>query len=161
METINTIELSDEQVYPSPQVLEHILGDSYPAYGELLALYDKHGLDYAWRYYKDGKAWLCKVQKKHTTVVWMSAWQGYMQATIYVPNQDIEDIYALNLHDATKAKIRNTKNVGQSKPCIFEIRARGILDDLEIVMQYKMRPRKRVNRAKRRPANEGTETGSL
>ena len=83
METINRIELYDKLVYPDEQVLKSILGKSYNAYYELLKLYDDNEMEYEWRYYKDGKAWLCKVQKKRRTIVWMSAWKGYMQATVY------------------------------------------------------------------------------
>ena len=70
METINTIELKDESVYPEEQVLKSILGESYNAYCELLKLYDDNNMVYEWRYYKDGKAWLCKVQLKKKTIVW-------------------------------------------------------------------------------------------
>lgn len=61
-------------------------------------------MEYTWRYYKDGKAWLCKVQKKRRTIVWMSAWKGYMQATVYVPGKFIEDIYSLDISEGMKAK---------------------------------------------------------
>ena len=95
METINKIELRDESVYPDEQLLKSILGRSYDAYCELLKLYDDNEMEIEWRYYKDGKAWLCKVQIKKRTIVWMSAWKGYMQATIYFPEKYIEEIYTL------------------------------------------------------------------
>jgi len=38
METINQIELKDENLYPSEEVLKTILGESYPAYCALLNL---------------------------------------------------------------------------------------------------------------------------
>jgi|GEM_PF-2114149 len=69
MENINIIELKDESVYPDENVLKNILGKSYNAYLKLLNLYDEYGMDYTWRYYKYGKAWLCKVQKKKRTIV--------------------------------------------------------------------------------------------
>jgi len=52
----------------------------------------------------------------------MSAWKGYMQATIYIPEKYIKEIYKLDISEDTKEKIRKTKNVGKSKPCIFEIK---------------------------------------
>lgn len=138
MEAINTKELRDELVYPDETVLKPILGRSYNAYCELLNLYDNNKMQYEWRYYKDGKAWLCKVQKKKRTIVWMSAWKGYMQATIYFPEKHINDIYTLKIDDSTKVRIRNTKNKGKSKPCIFEIRNKRVLKDFEKVMQFKI-----------------------
>lgn len=139
METINKLELKDESVFPDEQVLKPILGRSYAAYRALLKLYDDHDMVYEWRYYRDGKAWLCKVQKKKRTIVWMSAWRGYMQATLYFPLRFLDEILALDIREDTRAKIRNTRNVGKSKPCIFEIRTKEALKDFEKIMEFKIK----------------------
>jgi hypothetical protein len=68
----------------------------------------------------------------------MSAWKGYMQAAIYFPERYIDDIFKLGISDDTKNKIKKTKNVGKSKPCIFEIKNRKSLRDLEKVMKFKI-----------------------
>lgn len=138
METINNIELTDESIFPDDQVLKTLLARSYNAYGELLKLYDLYKLKYTWRYYKDGKAWLCKVQSKSRTIVWMSAWRGYMQATIYFPEKHLDNLYRLGLSTKTMDRIRATKNVGKSKPCIFEVRNKTVLRDFEKVMLFKI-----------------------
>lgn len=138
METINTIELIDESVYPDEKVLKNVLGDSYSAYYELLQVFDSKKMEGEWRYYKDGKAWLCKVQYKKKTIVWMSAWKGFMQATVYVMDRHLEGLLGLEISEKTKEKINNTKNVGKSKPCIFEIRNTDILADIEKVIDYKI-----------------------
>lgn len=139
MDQINTKELGDASIYPDSARLQAILGDSFEAYNDLLRLFDNNGLDYGWRYYKDGKAWLCKVQKKKKTIVWMSAWQGFMKATIYFSNTYVDDLLTLELSERTKKTIVSTKNVGKSKPCTFEIRDKGILQDFEMVMLFKIR----------------------
>ena len=138
MESINNIELTDENTFPDESVLKKVLGRSYNAYLDLIKLYDNNELVYEWRYYKDGKAWLCKVQKKKRTIVWMSAWKGHMKATVYFPEKYINDIYKLSIADETKNRIMKTKNVGNSKPCIFEIRNKKALKDLEKVMKFKI-----------------------
>lgn len=138
METINNIELRDENTYPDEIVLSNILGQAYSVYMSLLELFQKYEMNFEWRYYHDGKAWLCKVQKKKKTIVWMSAWKGFMQATIYFPLECVEKVLALEITEELKAKIVNTKNVGKSKPCIFEIRSNEILIDFEKVMKIKM-----------------------
>ncbi len=140
METINNIELRDENVYPDERVLWEVLGDdSYSAYCELLNLFAGNGMEAEWRYYHDGKTWLCKVQKKKRTIVWMSAWKGYMQATIYFPAKYIEALYGLDLSEARIEKIRQTKNTGTSKPCIFEVRSVEVLPEFETVMRFKLK----------------------
>jgi hypothetical protein len=138
METINTIELRDENKYPDDTLLKSILKKSFDTYTKLLELFAKNGMDYEWRYYHDGKAWLCKVQKAKKTIVWMSAWKGYMKATIYFPEKHIVKVYELDINDALVEKFRTTKNVGKSKPCIFELKNEKILDDFEKVMKFKI-----------------------
>jgi len=138
VETINNVELKDESVYPDESVLQKILGLSYKSYVLLLDLFNKNGLAYEWRYYRDGKVWLCKVQKNKRTIVWMSAWKGFMQATIYFPEKYIDKVYDLPVSEEVKRKIQSTKQVGKSKPCIFEIRDDFILDDFSKVMKLKI-----------------------
>jgi hypothetical protein len=137
METINTIELKDPNVYPDEAVLKGILGESYPAYVELLNLYEANQMTTEWRYYFDGKAWLCKVQKKKKTMVWMSAWKGYMQATIYVPEKHSDAIFSLAISEELKERFRETRKVGKSLPCIFKIHNTEILKEFEIVLHTK------------------------
>ncbi|PKP08994.1 MAG: hypothetical protein CVU09_13085 [Bacteroidetes bacterium HGW-Bacteroidetes-4] len=36
-----------------------------------------------WRYYNDGKAWLCKVSYKKKTVFWLSVWEAYFKVAFY------------------------------------------------------------------------------
>jgi len=139
METINNIELADESVYPDEDVLKKVLGKSYSAYCRLLKLYDVLELEYNWRYYKDGKAWLCKVQKKKKTIVWMSAWKGYMQATVYFPEKYIDEVYKLEISSEMLDKIRQTKKTGKSLPCIFEIRNITVLDDIKKTIEFKIK----------------------
>jgi hypothetical protein len=138
MDTVNAIELANPDIFPSDEVLDGVLGASFGAYKALLDLFAHNGMDSEWRYYRDGKAWLCKVQRKKRTIVWMSAWKGFMQATIYFPSKYIDDVYGLDLDARTIAKIKATKNTGTSKPCTFEIRDESSLDDFGKVMQFKL-----------------------
>lgn len=138
METIYNIELRDESVYPNEDVLRATLEKSFDSYIMLLELFKNSDMSYEWRYYRDGKAWLCKVQKKKRTIVWMSAWKGFMQVTIYFPEKYIDEVYKLNISQELKEKISTTKSVGKSKPCIFEIKDTNLFSDFEKVMNLKI-----------------------
>ncbi len=138
MESVNKIELSDKSIYPDQKVLKKVLGRSYQSFCALLTLFDRNEMLYEWRYYMDGKAWLCKVQKKKRTIVWMSAWKGFVKATIYIPEKHLHSIYALPISEETRERIKTTKNVGKSKPCIFEVRNQKVLKDMDTVMQFKI-----------------------
>jgi hypothetical protein len=138
MESLDNLELRDQSVYPDEQVLQGALKRSFPSYLALLDLFEQHEMQHEWRYYNDGKAWLCKVQKKKRTIIWMSAWKGFLKATVYVPHKHLGGLYALPLVEETKERIRSTKDVGKSKPCTFEIRNQRILKELDKVMQFKI-----------------------
>jgi hypothetical protein len=138
MEQINTIELSDPDIFPDESLLKNILGESYDRYLELLDCFVANEMNHEWRYYRDGKAWLCKVQKKKRTIIWMSAWRGFMKATVYIPEKAIEGIYKLAISEDTKQRIRETKNVGKSKPCIFEVKSKKAINELSQIIKYKI-----------------------
>ncbi len=138
METVNIIEFGDPAIFPDEERIKSVLGDSYPAFCDLIKLFDDNMLTHEWRYYHDGKAWLCKVQKKNKTIVWMSAWKGFMQATIYVPEKFAGEIFKLNLSEARKETIRQARKVGKSTPCTFEVRTSEVLEDFNQVMQFKL-----------------------
>ena len=138
MEQINAIELADEEVYPDDSVLKAVLRRAYPAYCALMELFAANGLDHEWRYYRDGKAWLCKVQYKKKTVAWMSAWRGFMKATVYFPERSAAALDGLDIAEELKVSMRNARSVGASRPCVFEIRSKKALRDLAIVMKRKM-----------------------
>ena len=116
MDTINNVELRDENIFPDDKILGQILGQSYKAYLELLQLFDRHEMIYEWRYYKDGKAWFCKVQRNKKNIVWMSAWKGYMQATCYFPIRLLDKVLELDIEEDSKEKILKTRQGGSEKP---------------------------------------------
>lgn len=138
MEQINKIELTDEKIYPDESVLAQVLGDSFSSYAELRQIIGRLGLTLEWRYYHDGKAWLGKVQQKKKTILWMSAWKGFMKATVYFPDRYTEEICRLEIREETRQRFMNAGRVGKSLPCMFEIRDDDLLEDLETVMKFKI-----------------------
>lgn len=141
METINSIELRDETVFPDEEVLRQVLGFSFEAYKRMLDLFDRKDLTPEWRYYRDGKAWLCKVQKNKRTILWMSAWKGYMQASIYFPEKYWDEVNRSDLNPVHLQRFSQTRAVGRSRPFIFEVKTEEVLAELEKAMELKIRYR--------------------
>lgn len=133
------LQLTDESIYPDENVLKDAVGSSYQAYSALLEIFAQNGMQYEWRYYNDGKAWLCKIQKKKKTMVWMSAWEGFMKAAVYIPEKLMDQVYSLPIHDRTKEMIHGAKVIGRSKECMFEIRNQKDLKDLTTIMLFKIK----------------------
>ena len=105
-----TVQLHDPDIYPTEEVLKSILCNTYSIYQALLDLFAANHLCYEWRFYKDVKYWLCKVQYKKRTLVWMSVMDGYIQATIYFSEKYINDVYGLQISKEIIESIRNTMN---------------------------------------------------
>ena len=133
------LQLTDESIYPDENVLKDAVGSSYQAYSALLEIFAQNDMQYEWRYYKDGKAWLCKTQKKKKTIVWMSAWEGFMKAAVYIPEKLMDQVYSLPINDMTKERIQGAKVIGKSKECMFEIRNQTDLEDLTTIMLFKIK----------------------
>lgn len=73
--------LRDQHIFPSTEVLKNALKESYGVYEELIQTITntQYGLTIEWNYYKDGKAWLCKVQYKKKTIFWLSVWDQFFK----------------------------------------------------------------------------------
>ncbi|MBU0926530.1 MAG: DUF3788 domain-containing protein [Spirochaetes bacterium] len=137
MEQINAVELADPSVYPDEAVLRGVLGAGYGAYGKFMDALGERGYTHEWRYYTDGKAWLCKAQRKAKTLAWMSAWRGYVKATVYLPERYLEGLAGLALSDDARRSIDIAKDVGKSRPCTVDLLGDPDVADILALMDYK------------------------
>jgi hypothetical protein len=113
------------------------LGDVFNAYQELETLIIEKELSLNWNYYKDGKAYLCKVTYKKKTVFWLSIWETYIKTTFYFNEKVSLGVYDLDIDKSIITNYDNTKHVGKSRQLIFEIRDNSQFDDLSTVIDYK------------------------
>ena len=130
-------ELRDPDVYPDDAVLEAILGRSFKAYTALRETAAGMGLSLDWKFYNDGKAWLCRVSRKKKTAAWMSAWKGYFRATVYFSGKDLEGLEEFASGLGSMGNSLALQDVGTSKACVFEIRNQKPLGDLRRTMERK------------------------
>ena len=123
--------LREPETYPSGEVLKNLLGSAYEALEEL----EMHsGLTFEWRYYKDSKAWLCKVCHKKKTVFWLSVWDGFFKTTFFFLERHLEGIAALEI-DTNSYELQ--KEWGKMIPFIFNIRNNQQLSDLLKMVAFK------------------------
>ena len=116
------------------------MGSLYPLYTELVDLLesDEIGLGIEWRYYKDGKAWLCKITRKKKTVVWMSAWQDHLHLGFYFTEKTGVGIPELEIGPALKESYATADPIGKMKPLTLELSKPGQLKDLGELLRYKI-----------------------
>jgi hypothetical protein len=131
--------LNDPTVPPSPEVLQNALGASYLMYEKTLAIItgDPYGLIPEWRYYNDGKAWLCKVVFKKKTVFWLSVWDGFFRTVFYFTERHIQGILELEIDDNIKQKLKETETFGKLHPVVLVVNTIEELSDLLKIIEYK------------------------
>ena len=135
--------LDDPKIYPDDKVLRKALGKSFSAYSNLME--KLAGPDYSflheWRYYNDGKSWLCKVTYKKKTVFWLSAWEGHFRASFYFTERSGSGIASLDIPKEIRNAFAKAKPFGKLIPLRFVIDKPDQLEDFMKVVNYKIHNR--------------------
>ena len=128
--------LREAEIFPSKDVLKHALGEVYDVLEELetILAQDKFALTFEWRYYKDGKSWLCKVCYKKKTVFWLSVWDGFFKTSFFFLERHLEGIAALEIPENSYVM---EKEWGKMIPFIFSISKCEQLTDLIKMVNFK------------------------
>ncbi|MEE4177406.1 MAG: DUF3788 family protein [Bacteroides sp.] len=136
---METLLLREPGVRPTAEVLLNALGDSYPTYENLMETLagPEFGLVPHWSYYKDGKAWLCKIVFGKKTVCWLSVWDGFFKTAFYFNEKTAPGVFELNLSASLKETFRQTKPSGRMIPLVFNIQDKLQLPELLEVARYK------------------------
>jgi hypothetical protein len=136
---MDSILLRDPEVFPSEEVLSSALAGAYPAWEALSDMITgiSNGLQPEWRYYNDGKAWLCKVVHKKKTVFWVSVWEGYFTTALYISERHCPGIYDLEIDESIKNDLRSAKPSGKLFPVVLKMRTADQVTDLLKLIEYK------------------------
>ena len=131
--------LTEPEIIPSEKLLSEVLGKSYAAFDSLMSTISQpeYGLDSQWNYYKDGKAWLCKMQYKKKTVFWLSVWDKYFKTGFYFTGNHAGGIYKLNINEKIKESLKNSNPIGKLIPLEISIRKKEQIKDVLKVIAYK------------------------
>lgn len=140
---METIQLKDPNTPPSDEVLKEVLGTSFDAFDELMktvrnAPYD---LVAGWNYYKDGKAWLCKVQFKKKTVFWLSVWDQYFKTAFYFTEKTKAGVMELEISEQVKSEFDQRELTGKLIPLVINVTEKKQLNDVLTIVEYKKRLR--------------------
>ena len=132
--------LKDPEISPTKEVLKMVLGEKYPVFREFMNTAESEELKLKpeWRYYKDGKAWLCKITFRKKTVVWLSVWSDCFKLGLYFTEKSGEGIPGLTIDDSIKEFYLNHKPIGKLKPIVVEVRMKSQLFDIKTLIQYKI-----------------------
>ncbi len=113
--------LKDKTIPPDDDVLKN------PLYITLT-----EGLQPQWRYYNDGKAWLCKVTDGRKTMFWLSVWEGFFRVSFFFVQRHLEGLAALGI-----AHGELEKEWGRMLPLIFDVRDETPIVEIRRVVGFK------------------------
>ena len=132
--------LEDPDIIPTTEVLEEVLGNIDPVYREFMNTVESEEFKLSpnWRYYKDGKAWFCKITLKKKTVVWLSVWADCFKLALYFTEKSGGGIPGLRIDDSIKEFYLNHKPIGRLKPIVVEVRMNSQLADIYTLIRYKI-----------------------
>jgi hypothetical protein len=94
-------------------------------------------IDFDWRYYKDGKAWLGKATYKKKTIVWISVWENFVRASFYFTEKTRSTVLTLNFNEAIKTSFANREPLGKLIPLIVDITDEKTLQDFVTLLNHK------------------------
>jgi hypothetical protein len=128
--------LREQEIFPSKEVLKNTLGKVSEVLDELESqlTQSEQALTFEWNYYKDSKAWLCKVCHKKKTVFWLSIWNGFFKTSFFFLARHLEGIAALEIDEKS---FTMEKEWGKMFPLIFSINDKKQLPDLLKVVEFK------------------------
>ncbi|MDP2235549.1 MAG: DUF3788 family protein [Bacteroidales bacterium] len=131
--------LKDPLVYPGEDILAQSLGEIYPVYAVLVSTITSTDFNLAvdWNYYKDGKAWLCKVSFKKKTIFWLSVWEKHFNVSFYFTEKTKSAIETMAVSEKIKKDFNQSKAIGKLIPLTLNIEKEEQLPDLLKIVTYK------------------------
>ena len=127
----------DPMIEPNDENLEAALGKNYKVFAEYQKKTAEQNLVPEWRYYNDGKSWLCKTLHKKKNLCWLSVWNTGFHLTFYFPEKAINGFYELDISEEIKTAAKEAKPVGKSHPVSLLVKNKKILNDCLKILEYK------------------------
>ena len=131
--------LKDPAVIPVAGSLSTALGNElYNVYEKLIDTITRElSAEYEWRYYNDGKAWLCKVAFKKKTLCWLSAWEGCIKTGFYFSEKYIDTILQLPVKSEIIEDFKQRKPIGKLRSVVIELKDASNLVDFFTIAEFK------------------------
>ena len=138
--------LKDENIFPDDNVLKQELGKNYEIYNEFFQTIKNENFNLVpeWRYYNDGKSWLCKVTFKKKTIIWFSIWENFFKLTFYFSEKTYSGIFNLEIDKKIKDNFVKSKKIGKLIPLTIDINLnakdlenKNLINDIFKIIEYK------------------------
>lgn len=131
--------LVDENIEPNELVLKNVLKKVYIVYESFVEdiKTKDFNLNIEWKYYKDGKSWLCKVTDKKRTIFWLTVWKEYFTVTFYFTEKFDKEIESSGLSENIIKQYFENKPIGKLKPVTIKVDSAEVLTDVKKLIQLR------------------------
>jgi len=130
--------LADASIYPDSAVLAKVLGTKhYSLFVKFARQIENLSLSFEWRYYNDGKEWLCKILHHKKNLGWLSIWPDGFRVTVFLTAKTIDGFYALDINDEIKTCAREAKTIGKLLAVLTAINTDSVIEDVLKILEYK------------------------
>jgi hypothetical protein len=90
------------------------------------------GLQPEWRYYNDGRAWLCKVTDGRKTIFWFSVWEGFFRVSFYFLPRHLEGLAKVGIGHG-----RLEDEWGKMIPLFYDVSDTTSIAEIRKVAEFK------------------------
>ncbi len=132
--------LRKQEIFPNTEVLEEAFGSSFPVYQQWMNTITDFPLQLQveWRFYNDGKAWLCKIIHKKKTLCWLSVWDGFFKVSFFFTEKHVPAIQSLPIEKSLKDSFQDAKTIGKLKPFVITLNDATYFNDLMKILRLKI-----------------------
>ena len=131
--------LREEEILPEKEVIAKALQNANEVFEEFTDVITNPDFQLTpeWNYYKDGKAWLCKITFKKKTVCWLSVWNGFFKTSFFFTDKNSSGIIDMEINDTIKEDFKNAKAIGRLIPLVLSISKKEEIGDVLKIIEYK------------------------
>lgn len=130
---------NDPDVAPTEDSILDALGRAKGAWQKLFARIRAEHPDFSetWKFYKDGKSWLCQVTWKKKTVCWVFVMKGRFNVGFYFAKRLMDQVLASDLSKERKEDIQKKPVKGQLGSVGVEFGPQKGIKDVMILIDLK------------------------
>jgi len=131
--------LSEQEIFPSKEVLQNALGKVYCILEELenCLMQDEFSLTFNWDYHCLLKSWRCKVCHRTNTLFWFSVWDGFFKTLFLFTDEQMKDIVNLDIHEQIKEDFNSANHIRKLHSLYLDINKKEQLTDLLKIIRLK------------------------
>ena len=150
MEKHDNLQLRDQRVAPTSDVLELTLGKSYGAYTAFLEGLPGLEIEQQWQWYTPHKAWFARGQhrwttsrgtQKEKTLYWLHVFEGSFDVVVWFKEKNRMEALSANVSEKAQQLIIEAKTAGKMPtfPVAFDITTTQPLADVFALIECKKR----------------------